>query len=49
MNNNIPWVEKYRPSNLDDIIYHKEIINTLKKLIKTADQDWKKKFAWMFK
>ena len=34
MNNNIAGVEKYRPSKLDDIIYHKEIINTLKKLIK---------------
>ena len=32
--NNIPWVEKYRPSNLDEVIYHTEIIDTLKKLIK---------------
>ena len=28
-NNNLPWVEKYRPTRLDDIISHKEIINTL--------------------
>jgi len=28
-----PWVEKYRPDNLDDIISHKEIINTLTNFI----------------
>lgn len=31
----LPWVEKYRPQNLDDIISHKEIINTLTNLIST--------------
>lgn len=31
--NNLPWVEKYRPDNLTDIISHKEIINTLTNLI----------------
>ena len=31
--NNLPWVEKYRPNNLDDIISHTEIINTLTNLI----------------
>jgi replication factor C subunit 3/5 len=29
----LPWVEKYRPNDLTDIISHKEIINTLTKLI----------------
>ena len=33
MNNTIPWIEKYRPSNIKDIIYHDEIRNTLIKLI----------------
>jgi replication factor C subunit 3/5 len=32
-NNNLPWVEKYRPEYLSDIISHKEIINTLTNLI----------------
>ena len=31
--NHLPWVEKYRPENLTDIISHKEIINTLGNLI----------------
>lgn len=25
-----PWIEKYRPNNLDDIVYHDETIKTLK-------------------
>ena len=33
MSNTIPWIEKYRPSNIKDIIYHDEIRNTLIKLI----------------
>ena len=28
-----PWVDKYRPSSLNDVIYHTEIVKTLKKLI----------------
>ncbi|KAF1795854.1 P-loop containing nucleoside triphosphate hydrolase [Phytophthora cactorum] len=28
-----PWVEKYRPSSLDDLIAHQEIISTLNRLI----------------
>lgn len=24
----IPWIEKYRPSSLDEVIAHEEIINT---------------------
>ena len=33
MTSTIPWIEKYRPNNINDIIYHHDIINTLKKLI----------------
>lgn len=32
----IPWVEKYRPENLDGIIEHKEIISILRKAIVTG-------------
>lgn len=32
----IPWVEKYRPENLDDIIEHYEIVSILKNSIKTG-------------
>lgn len=28
-----PWVEKYRPSKLDDLIAHEEIVSTLNRLI----------------
>ncbi|XP_019853403.1 PREDICTED: replication factor C subunit 5-like [Amphimedon queenslandica] len=31
---NLPWVEKYRPKNLDDLISHKEIINTIQHFLK---------------
>jgi replication factor C subunit 3/5 len=27
---NLPWVEKYRPQTLDDLVSHKEIIRTSK-------------------
>jgi replication factor C subunit 3/5 len=30
---NLPWVEKYRPHTLDDLVSHKEIIRTISKLI----------------
>ncbi len=33
MASTIPWIEKYRPQNINDIIYHDDIVNTLKKLI----------------
>lgn len=32
-NNNLPWIEKYRPETLNEIIDHKEKIDTLKALI----------------
>ncbi|KAL6725994.1 hypothetical protein Aduo_008008 [Ancylostoma duodenale] len=31
---NLPWVEKYRPENLSEIISHEEIIKTLTRFIK---------------
>lgn len=34
---NIPWVEKYRPINLNEIYSHEQIINTLKSFIKNKD------------
>lgn len=30
---NLPWVEKYRPTKLDDLISHEEIIQTINKFI----------------
>jgi replication factor C subunit 3/5 len=31
----LPWVEKYRPSSLDDVVAHEEILSTLRKLMDT--------------
>ena len=31
----LPWVEKYRPNSLDELIAHEEIINILNKLIES--------------
>lgn len=36
-NGEIPWVEKYRPRKLDDIIEHGEIIKILKKTVQTGE------------
>ncbi|XP_052335188.1 replication factor C subunit 5 [Oncorhynchus keta] len=30
---NLPWVEKYRPQTLDDLISHKDILSTIQKFI----------------
>ena len=30
---NIPWVEKYRPLTINDIVYQNRVIETLKKLL----------------
>ncbi|KZP01428.1 P-loop containing nucleoside triphosphate hydrolase protein [Calocera viscosa TUFC12733] len=30
---NLPWVEKYRPVSLDDVVSHKDIISTIEKFI----------------
>ncbi|KAL0221882.1 hypothetical protein RCL1_001736 [Eukaryota sp. TZLM3-RCL] len=32
-NETLPWVEKYRPSSLDDIIAHSDIMSTLRQLL----------------
>ncbi|KAK2463544.1 hypothetical protein APHAL10511_004295 [Amanita phalloides] len=32
-NENLPWVEKYRPVTLDDIVSHKDITSTIEKFI----------------
>ncbi|XP_077533979.1 replication factor C subunit 5-like [Haemaphysalis longicornis] len=31
---NLPWVEKYRPQKLDDLIAHEDIISTIGRFIK---------------
>ena len=31
--NNLPWVEKYRPKSLEDLISHKDIISTIQRFI----------------
>ncbi|XP_018561198.1 replication factor C subunit 5 [Anoplophora glabripennis] len=31
---NLPWVEKYRPNTLDDLVSHEDIIKTVSKFIK---------------
>ncbi len=36
-NENIPWTEKYRPNNLDNIYSHEQIITTLRNFIKNRD------------
>ncbi|KAJ7642750.1 P-loop containing nucleoside triphosphate hydrolase protein [Mycena polygramma] len=32
-NDNLPWVEKYRPVTLDDVVSHKDITGTIEKFI----------------
>ncbi|CDO69757.1 hypothetical protein BN946_scf184766.g2 [Trametes cinnabarina] len=32
-NENLPWVEKYRPVTLDDVVSHKDITSTIEKFI----------------
>ena len=36
-NDNIPWIEKYRPTNLNEVKSHEQIITTLKNFIKNKD------------
>jgi replication factor C subunit 2/4 len=35
--NKIPWVDKYRPTKLNDIVYHHEVIKMLKSTLKTGN------------
>ena len=30
---NLPWVEKYRPKKLEDLISHEDILNTIKRFM----------------
>ena len=34
-NKNLPWIEKYRPMTINDIVYQKQVVQTLKKAITT--------------
>ncbi len=34
-NNTLPWIEKYRPKSLSELIAHEEIIQILNKLIES--------------
>jgi DNA polymerase III delta prime subunit len=36
-NHHLPWVEKYRPTRLDDIVHHKDIIHLLRVFMKQRD------------
>lgn len=36
-NSQKPWVEKYRPASLDDIVHHNEIVSVLKQTLVTND------------
>lgn len=33
LNNDLPWVEKYRPITLDDVVSHKDITTTIEQFI----------------
>lgn len=34
---NLPWVEKYRPGNLDDVVAHEDILRTLRHLMSSGN------------
>ncbi len=33
LNENLPWVEKYRPKDLEDLVSHQDIISTIKRFM----------------
>ncbi|KPA86367.1 putative replication factor C subunit 3 [Leptomonas pyrrhocoris] len=35
--NHLPWVEKYRPSTLDSVVAHEDILNTLRHLMNSGN------------
>lgn len=35
MSENLPWIEKYRPKSLNDVINHDEIVSSLKRILRT--------------
>lgn len=36
-NKNIPWIDKYRPNKLSEVVYQDDIIKMLKKVLKTGN------------
>ncbi|EDO07860.2 Replication factor C subunit 4 [Babesia bovis T2Bo] len=37
MKGNVPWVEKYRPASLDDIVFHTNAMTTMRHIVESYD------------